>query len=135
MPSTSSSVVTSLTPVRPPDPPSRHRQAQNALASPPPRLANAAPEAEFDTPAPAVHNELDALLQLGVEKGTIKKLTDANIRTIERVLMEPLKNLIAINGLSEAKAKKVIEQAKAFKGGAKFSTASDILAKQRTEQV
>ena len=44
----------------------------------------------------------------GISPQDIKKLTDAGLHTVEAVAYTPKKNLIAIKGISEQKAEKII---------------------------
>lgn len=92
-------------------------------------------EHEYEAVAGLPYHDLNDLLAQGIDKATIKKLCDNNIRTVERVHMEPLKNLVAINGLSEAKAKKVRDEALKLLGWTKFTTAADRLARSKEQWV
>lgn len=70
-----------------------------------------------------------------MDKATIKKFTDNHIHTVERLRCEPLKNLVAISGISENKAKKAQEEAFKFLGGVKIVTAAEHLTKLNTTPV
>ncbi|KAG8466867.1 hypothetical protein KFE25_008246 [Diacronema lutheri] len=96
----------------------------------PQKQAGTMPEAEieYETVEGRPYHDINELLAHGVDKATLKKLCESHIRTVERVHMEPLKNLVAINGLSEAKAKKVRDEAVKLLGWSKFTTAADRLA-------
>ena len=46
----------------------------------------------------------------GISPQDIKKLTDAGLHTVEAVAYTPKKNLMAIKGISEQKAEKIIAE-------------------------
>ena len=46
----------------------------------------------------------------GIAAGDVKKLRDAGYNTIESIVYAPRKNLLAIKGISEAKADKIISE-------------------------
>ena len=48
----------------------------------------------------------------GINVQDIKKLTDAGLHTVEAVAYTPKKNLMAIKGISEQKAEKIIAEGK-----------------------
>lgn len=54
---------------------------------------------------------LTALEQHGITAGDVKKLQDAGYYTVESIVYAPKKNLLAIKGISEAKADKVLAEA------------------------
>ena len=47
----------------------------------------------------------------GIAAGDVKKLRDAGYNTIESLVYAPRKNLLAVKGISEAKADKIISEA------------------------
>ena len=47
----------------------------------------------------------------GIASGDVKKLRDAGYNTIESLVYAPRKNLLAVKGISEAKADKIISEA------------------------
>ena len=51
-----------------------------------------------------------ALQEAGITPQDIKKLTDAGLHTIESVAYTPKKSLMAIKGISEQKAEKIIAE-------------------------
>jgi hypothetical protein len=113
----------------------RAPRPRRVLVTPQKPPAGSQVELEYEAAVGTAHHDLNELLSSGVDKATIKKLCDANIRTVERVRMEPLKNLIAINGVSEAKAKKVREEACKFLGANRFITASEKLSVSKQQFV
>lgn len=46
----------------------------------------------------------------GINAQDIKKLTDAGLHTVEAVAYTPKKNLMAIKGISEQKAEKILTE-------------------------
>ncbi|XP_017786563.1 PREDICTED: DNA repair protein RAD51 homolog A [Nicrophorus vespilloides] len=69
----------------------------------------------------------------GITAGDVKKLNDAGFYTVESVAYVTKKQLVAINGISEAKAEKIIAAAtKLIPMG--FTTATDVL-KKRSEMI
>ncbi|KAJ3388871.1 recombinase rad51 [Entophlyctis sp. JEL0112] len=76
--------------------------------------------------------KVQALEQCGISSGDIKKLCDAGLFTVEAVAFTPRKTLIAIKGLSEVKADKILaEAAKLVPMG--FTTATNFhLRRQET---
>jgi hypothetical protein len=50
------------------------------------------------------------LEEAGIHANDIKKLSDAGLNTVEAVAFTPKKNLIAIKGISDAKADKIITE-------------------------
>jgi DNA repair protein RAD51 len=46
----------------------------------------------------------------GINAQDIKKLTDAGLHTVEAVAYTPKKNLMAIKGISEQKAEKILAE-------------------------
>ena len=62
---------------------------------------------QYDLAGP---HPLQALEGGGVTAGDIKKLQEAGIHTVEGLAHAPMKHLVAIKGLSEAKVKKLKEQ-------------------------
>lgn len=65
----------------------------------------------------------------GITSGDIKKLEEAGYHTVEAIAYTPKKYLIAIKGVSEAKAEKILlEAAKVVPMG--FTTATDIHQKR-----
>ncbi|KAJ1628867.1 Rad51-domain-containing protein [Pavlovales sp. CCMP2436] len=79
------------------------------------------------------HHDIQELLSSDCEMATLKKLADNNFRTVERIMMEPLKNIQAVNGISEQMAKKVKEEASKLLGGTKCVTAAETLAQCETD--
>lgn len=55
------------------------------------------------------------LEQCGIPSGDVKKLQEAGLHTIEAVAYTPKKAILAIKGISEAKADKIIVKKKDFK--------------------
>ncbi len=51
-----------------------------------------------------------SLEQHGINAGDVKKLAEAGYNTVESVVYAPKKNLLAIKGISEAKADKIIAE-------------------------
>lgn len=47
----------------------------------------------------------------GITSGDIKKLAEAGFHTVEAVAFAPIKHLVAIKGISEAKADKILLEA------------------------
>ena len=62
-------------------------------------------EAEAIGPLP-----VNALEAHGVASGDVKKLREAGYHTIESIVYAPKKNLLAIKGISEAKADKILAE-------------------------
>ena len=61
----------------------------------------------------------------GINSGDVKKLKDAGYHTVESVVYAPTKNLLAIKGISEAKADKITaESQKLVPTG--FTTATEM---------
>jgi len=52
------------------------------------------------------------LEEAGIHANDIKKLTDAGLHTVEAVAFTPKKNLMAIKGISDAKADKILSEGK-----------------------
>jgi len=50
------------------------------------------------------------LEEAGIHANDIKKLSDAGLNTVEAVAFTPKKNLIAIKGISDAKADKILAE-------------------------
>ena len=50
------------------------------------------------------------LEEAGIHANDIKKLADAGLNTVEAVAFTPKKNLIAIKGISDAKADKILAE-------------------------
>lgn len=72
---------------------------------------------------------ISKLEEVGIGASDVKKLSEAGFHTIESVAYTPKKTLIAIKGISEAKADKIIaEAAKLIPMG--FRTATDIHARR-----
>lgn len=73
---------------------------------------------EASTSAIATNDEVDAVGPLpvnaleahGVSSGDVKKLREAGYHTIESIVYAPKKNLLAIKGISEAKADKIVAE-------------------------
>ncbi|KAG0227595.1 recombinase rad51 [Actinomortierella wolfii] len=57
------------------------------------------------------HMLTSKLEECGIAAADIKKLTDAGLFTVESIAYTPKKNLLAIKGISEAKADKIIAEA------------------------
>ena len=53
---------------------------------------------------------IQKLQEGGINAQDIKKLTDAGLHTVEAVAYTPKKNLMAIKGISEQKAEKIIAE-------------------------
>jgi hypothetical protein len=53
---------------------------------------------------------VNKLQESGIHANDIKKLVEAGLNTIESVVFTPRKHLIAIKGISEAKADKIIAE-------------------------
>ncbi len=66
----------------------------------------ASEEAEVVGPLP-----VQALESHGISSGDVKKLREAGYHTVESVVYAPTKNLLAIKGISEAKADKITAEA------------------------
>ncbi|KAL1951839.1 hypothetical protein VTO73DRAFT_988 [Trametes versicolor] len=54
---------------------------------------------------------VDKLAEAGITPQDIKKLTEAGLHTVEAVAYTPKKNLMAIKGISEQKAEKILAEA------------------------
>lgn len=52
------------------------------------------------------------LEEAGIHANDIKKLADAGLHTVEAVAFTPKKNLMAIKGISDAKADKILGEGK-----------------------
>ncbi|KAG0257137.1 recombinase rad51 [Actinomortierella ambigua] len=77
----------------------------------------------------AGHMLTSKLEECGIAAADIKKLTDAGLFTIESIAYTPKKNLLAIKGISEAKADKIIvEASKLIPMG--FTTATEFHARR-----
>jgi DNA repair protein RAD51 len=50
------------------------------------------------------------LTEAGINANDIKKLTNAGLHTVEAVAFTPKKNLVAIKGISDQKADKILEE-------------------------
>ena len=50
------------------------------------------------------------LEEAGIHANDIRKLADAGLNTVEAVAFTPKKNLLAIKGISEAKADKILAE-------------------------
>lgn len=68
--------------------------------------AQAEEEDEEDGNAPL---PIQALVEKGIAEADIKKLVDGGYNTVECVMYTPLKTLITVKGLSEAKLEKIIQ--------------------------
>ena len=64
-------------------------------------------EEEEDTLGPL---PIASLEQHGLTAGDVKKLVEAGYNTVESVVYAPKKNLLAIKGISEAKADKILAE-------------------------
>ncbi|KAG6381123.1 putative RAD1 protein [Boletus reticuloceps] len=64
---------------------------------------------DFSHSGPLLVQKLE---EAGIHANDIKKLTDAGLHTIEAVAFTPKKNLMAIKGISDAKADKVLAEGK-----------------------
>lgn len=53
---------------------------------------------------------IQKLQEGGISPQDIKKLTDAGLHTVEAVAYTPKKNLMAIKGISEQKAEKILAE-------------------------
>ena len=53
---------------------------------------------------------MDKLSEFGITEQDIKKLTEAGLHTVEAVAYTPKKNLMAIKGISEQKADKILTE-------------------------
>ena len=53
---------------------------------------------------------INSLEQHGISAGDVKKLAEAGFNTVESVVYAPKKNLLAIKGISEAKADKILAE-------------------------
>ena len=53
---------------------------------------------------------IQKLQEGGINAQDIKKLTDAGLHTVEAVAYTPKKNLMAIKGISEQKAEKILAE-------------------------
>jgi DNA repair protein RAD51 len=60
---------------------------------------------EYQTSAPLLVGKLQ---EAGVHPNDIKKLTEAGFHTVESVAFTPKKNLVAIKGISDQKADKIL---------------------------
>lgn len=61
--------------------------------------------AEYQTSAPLLVGKLQ---EAGIHANDIKKLTEAGFHTVESVAFTPKKNLVAIKGISDQKADKIL---------------------------
>lgn len=55
---------------------------------------------------------VEKLEEAGIHANDIKKLADAGLHTVEAVAFTPKKNLMAIKGISDAKADKILGEGK-----------------------
>ncbi len=69
--------------------------------------ASAAVEAEEETFGPLPVSSLE---RHGLSAGDVKKLSEAGYNTVESVVYAPKKSLLAIKGISEAKADKILAE-------------------------
>ena len=74
--------------------------------------------------------ELDKLTEMGIPAVDVNKLRTAHVHTVEGVLMQCRKDLVAIKGLSEAKVDKIIDTARKL-AHTGFITATESLQKRR----
>lgn len=72
------------------------------------------------------------LQQHGINASDVNKLKDAGIGTVKGLLMLPMKNLLSIKGISEAKALKILEGANKIENVDSFVTAFEY-AQQRQQ--
>lgn len=66
------------------------------------------PQEEYSMSGPLLVSKLE---EAGIHANDIKKLADAGLNTVEAVAFTPKKNLLAIKGISEAKADKILAEA------------------------
>lgn len=70
----------------------------------------------------------------GITPGDIKKLQECGFNTVESIAFTPKKNLLAIKGISEAKADKIIAEAtKLVPMG--FTTATEFHQKRQVQSL
>lgn len=69
---------------------------------------------------------IDTLEQLGINKGDIKKCKDAGYHTIKGLLMDTMKSLSDVKGLSEAKILKILEAARKLEPSFGIITAKEL---------
>lgn len=76
---------------------------------------------------------IDLLEEKGINAADVTKCKEAGLHTINAVAMVTRKALLAIKGISEVKADKIIKAARELNGNAGFSTASDEMIKRSTK--
>lgn len=59
---------------------------------------------------------IQKLQEGGISPQDIKKLTDAGLHTVEAVAYTPKKNIMAIKGISEQKAEKILAEGERYSG-------------------
>eukprot|EP00127_Corallochytrium_limacisporum_P000193 Clim_evm10s7 gene=Clim_evmTU10s7 len=75
---------------------------------------------------------LERLEQCGINATDVRKLQDAGFHTVDAVAFVPKKHLLAVKGISEAKAEKILtEAAKIIPMG--FTTATEIHSKRQEQ--
>ncbi len=81
------------------------------------RMSSTAEAAEESTANTAAAEEdtfgplpISSLERHGLSAGDVKKLMEAGYNTVESVVYAPKKNLLAIKGISEAKADKILAE-------------------------
>lgn len=62
---------------------------------------------EYQSSAPLLVNKLQ---EAGIHVNDIKKLTEAGFHTVESVAFTPKKSLVAIKGISDQKADKILAE-------------------------
>jgi len=65
------------------------------------------PQADYSMSGPLLVSKLE---EAGVHANDIRKLADAGLNTVEAVAFTPKKNLLAIKGISEAKADRILAE-------------------------
>ncbi|KAL4069663.1 recombinase [Scleroderma yunnanense] len=66
------------------------------------------PQEDYTMSGPLLVSKLE---EAGIHANDIRKLSDAGLNTVEAVAFTPKKNLLAIKGISEAKADKILAEA------------------------
>lgn len=67
------------------------------------------PQQDYSLSGPLLVQKLE---EAGILANDIKKLTDAGLHTVEAVAFTPKKNLMAIKGISDGKADKILAEGK-----------------------
>lgn len=70
---------------------------------------NEEPQQDYSLSGPLLVAKLE---EAGIHANDIKKLADAGLHTVEAVAFTPKKNLMAIKGISDSKADKILVEGK-----------------------